>query len=66
MDDWTSCDVCIHFTAYDDGDGRWDCYCEIFDEWTNSDGYSWLNDKMKDLKYALKCKHFIDKYKEEE
>jgi len=54
------CDDCIHFTAYDDGDGRWDCCCEKLGTWTDSDGYTWIDNDMKDLTFAQKCKHYLE------
>jgi len=53
------CSECVHLTAYDDGDGRWDYKCEITKEW--NDGWTWTNKDMKNLEYANKCPD----YKEE-
>ena len=33
FDEFFDCTECDYHQAYDDGDGRWDCYCNMLNDW---------------------------------
>ena len=60
--EFVNCFDCKYFKCYDDGDNRWDNFCEKYNQWTDSDGVTFYVDGVKlTVDRANTCESFIER-----